>query len=112
MPKFILEMYREQSENLTKVNEQMENSNVFSPKCMEKYEEMICQAIYCSEDEEKLIIEHVKEDCQKVVKLWLVNVMFDNDVVTKLVLLFDCCGSKLTFFKLNRGFELRISSQN
>ena len=87
MPNFILEMYRKQSENVKKVIKKMEASNVFSSECMEKYEEMTCQAIYCSEDEEKLIIEHDQEDCQQVVKLWLVTkilfYVWYNDVVIK-----------------------------
>ena len=67
----VLNDYRERSESLRAAIAGMKrDSKMFSTECVERYKEMACNPVYCSEDEEKFISEYDQEDCEKVIKLW------------------------------------------
>ena len=70
MPADILSVYRKTSENMKQTIDSLKKSKLFSDQCLAKYEDLNCNPVYCSADENNLLVENDQEDCEDFMKNW------------------------------------------
>ena len=76
MPLDFLENYRKLSTTLVKTYDDLRNlkyadgKRFYSDECLSQMEEIDCSPLYCSADENQLLIKHDQEDCYQMITNW------------------------------------------
>ena len=71
-----LEGYRKLSTTLVKTYGNLQNlkydngKRMYSDECLSQMKDISCSPLYCSADENQLLIKHDQEDCYQIVKNW------------------------------------------
>ena len=76
MPPDVLKKYRKSSTKLVKKYDDLRNlkyddgKRIFSDECISQMEEIDCFPLYCSANENQLLIKQDRDDCKKVITNW------------------------------------------
>ena len=78
MPPDFLEKYRKLSTMLAETYRQLPNliynngERLYSDECISQLQEISCSPLYCSADENQLLVKHDREDCHQIISNWWV----------------------------------------
>ena len=76
MPRDFLENYRKRSTTLVKTYRQLRKlkysngERFYSDECISQMQEISCSPLYCSADENQLLVKHDREDCHQIISNW------------------------------------------
>ena len=76
MPSDFLESYRKLSTTLVKPYDDLRNfkyddgRRFYSDECLSQMKDISCSPLYCSANENQLLIKHDRDDCKKIVTNW------------------------------------------
>ena len=76
MPRDFLENYRKQSTTLVETYRQLRKlkysngERFYSDECISQMQEISCSPLYCSVDENQLLVKHDREDCYQIISNW------------------------------------------